>query len=80
VSTQIANASLKAKVEEEILIANSIDEFVTQIERLQEDKQLYANLSIQGRDFVLKNYQWDASNHTLKKLFVKTIEHYVKKI
>lgn len=68
ITTNLANNALRAKPEEEILIANDATSFAEQIQRLQSDPKLYQKISENARDFILENYQWDSITADLKSL------------
>lgn len=71
ITSDLGNKPLKAEVEKEILIANTPEEFQSQIKRLLEDKQLYNRIAEGGRDFVSKNFNWEESTQKLIGLMNK---------
>ncbi|MEX1190594.1 MAG: glycosyltransferase [Brumimicrobium sp.] len=58
VTTTLANNALKAKPNDEILIADDKHTFVEKIKLLSENDELYNSISKKGRDFVNNNYHW----------------------
>ncbi|MCB0477502.1 MAG: glycosyltransferase [Crocinitomicaceae bacterium] len=65
ITTDLGNKPLGAKVGEEILVANSKDEFIEQIQQLFEDKELYEKISENGRRFVQNHFNWNKSTQKL---------------
>ncbi len=72
ITTDLANNALKATPNKEILIGNTTDEIIDCIEQLINNQELYRVLSMQGRQFVLENYNWSAVSQPLKNLFINT--------
>ena len=68
ITTTLANKALQATPNEEILIANSPAEFVSQITNLQEDKILYDRIAEQGKNYVRANFSWEKCNDLLHDL------------
>jgi len=68
ITTTLANKALQATPNEEILIANSPAEFISQITNLQEDKILYDQIAEQGKNYVRKNFSWKTCNDILIQL------------
>lgn len=71
ITTDLANKPLKAKVGEEILIANSKEEFQDQIKKLHNDKELYHRIAANGQSFVKKNFSWKESTSKLVDIMSK---------
>lgn len=65
VTTTLANNALNAIPNEQILIANTEEEFVNQIVRLMNDSVFYQQLALAGKKYVMENYQWNAINDGL---------------
>lgn len=68
ITTSLANKPLKAKVGEEILIADTKEEFITQIKRLDEDSDLYHKIAKNAQLYVKENYSWAKSTNDLIQL------------
>ena len=68
ITTTLANKALQATPNEEILLANSPAEFVSQITNLQEDKILYDRIAEQGKNYVRANFSWEKCNDLLHDL------------
>lgn len=65
VTTDLANNALKAKPDNDILIANTANEFVLQIEALLVDKELYHIISEKGKLFVKSRFNWQNSSESI---------------
>lgn len=59
ITTTSVNNAIKAIDGTHILIANTIDEFVEQIKRLDQDHVLYTTLVKNAREFVKVHYNWE---------------------
>jgi glycosyltransferase involved in cell wall biosynthesis len=68
ITTTLANKALNASPDTEILIANSPEEFVHQITKLQNDSELYERISQQGKKYVRANFSWEKCNELLSNL------------
>ena len=76
ITSDLANKSLKANPKENILIANSTEEFATCIKQCLENEELRRKIGEGGRKFIIKNYNWEDVNKQLLNLFQsKQIEH-----
>jgi polysaccharide biosynthesis protein PslH len=65
ITTTLVNAAIKAVPGREILIADSLDDFISSINILLNDDKLYKNISENAYNFVRNKYDW---NNILKKL------------
>ncbi len=65
VTTSLANNALKAEQDSDILIANTLQEFVIKIESLLYDKDLYNNISRNGKSFVKNQFNWEKSAYKI---------------
>ena len=65
ITTSLANNALKAKPNTEILIADTLREFVLKIEDLQTDKNLYNQISANGKVFVKSHFNWQSSTDSI---------------
>lgn len=65
ITTSLVNNALGAKVGEEILVADSEDEFLTAIPKLLTDVTLYQMLQTNAKRFVYTNYSWTSINEKL---------------
>lgn len=72
ITSDVANNSLGAKPGNEVLIANTAQEFATEICNLLKNELLQIALSKAGREFVEKNYSWESNNAKLQEFLVKT--------
>lgn len=69
VTTPLANNALKAVETEEILIAETKEQFVQKIEELLGNAEMRSSLGKNGRAFVQRNYDWAAATARLSDLF-----------
>lgn len=65
ITTSLVNNALGATENEEILIANTKDEFLQAIQQLLSDEDLYTKLQSNARRFVYQNYAWKSINEGL---------------
>jgi len=70
VITSMANNALGAIAEKEVLIADTPEEFITQINRLLNDHFLYESITTNGRKFILKNFNWTENTEKINQLLV----------
>jgi sugar transferase (PEP-CTERM/EpsH1 system associated) len=68
VTTTLANNAIQAVHNESILVANSQDEFILEIERLLNDKDLYHKIALAGKKLVQSKYQWESTTKILVDL------------
>jgi glycosyltransferase involved in cell wall biosynthesis len=66
----MANNALGATPELEVLIADTPEEFKTQINRLLNDEELYQTIKINARNFILKNFNWTESTEKINQLLM----------
>jgi glycosyltransferase involved in cell wall biosynthesis len=71
ITTSLANKALGATPNEEILIADSPQEFAQVIQQLIVNPNLQEEIGINGQKFVRKNYSWKYWNDELVKLLEK---------
>jgi sugar transferase (PEP-CTERM/EpsH1 system associated) len=64
ITTSLVNNALKAKKNEQLLIANTKDEFVNAIKSIYYNNNLRNSISAEGYKFVKENYNWESA--TLK--------------
>lgn len=69
VTSELANQALAAKENEEILIANTAQEFADKIIKLLEDEVYSSKIASKGREFVMNNYSWESETNILNSLF-----------
>ncbi|PWH86232.1 glycosyltransferase [Brumimicrobium oceani] len=68
ITTSMANNALGATPNQEILIADSAEEFAAQIQRLNESPELKQEIIENGRSFIVKNYEWSKVTDKLVQL------------
>jgi glycosyltransferase involved in cell wall biosynthesis len=67
ITTSLANNAINAVHGESIYVANTASEFLLAIKTLSTNNDLYQKIAGEGRDFVLKNYNWQNATAVLKK-------------
>ncbi len=73
VVTSIAAEGLGAKDGEEILLADTPEEFARAVVRLYQDRSLWEKLSRQGRALIARRFSSQAVGHTLKEMLEELI-------
>lgn len=68
VTSSLANNALGAVHEKNILIADSVDEWVEKVLYLLENSSERKQIASNARSFVLENYSWDAQIEKLNKI------------
>ena len=58
VTTDLVNRAIGAEPGREIFVANTAEEFATQILELLDDPALRERVAVEARDFVARNYSW----------------------
>ncbi|MBD3332542.1 glycosyltransferase [candidate division GN15 bacterium] len=74
VSTSVGAEGLEVTPGENILIADTPEEFANQIGRLLNDSELRASLGKKGRELVTKRYGWDILARKLERFLAKVAE------
>lgn len=72
ITTTAVNNAIMAQDGDEILIADSTDEFVDQINRILTDMHLYQRIQQNARKFVVDNYSWEQHVSVLQKIITNT--------
>jgi glycosyltransferase involved in cell wall biosynthesis len=65
VTTSLVNNAIGAKENEQILIADSVDDFAERILFLLDHPEAYKRIASQGKDFVSSNFKWE---HQIRKM------------
>jgi glycosyltransferase involved in cell wall biosynthesis len=68
VTTDIVNDSILADAPEEILLANDAEAFVEQVLHLFRNEDDFRRLSLNGRQFVERNFPWEKATQPLVDL------------
>ena len=68
ITSELSNRSLKAVDKKNILIGNSVNEYVNHIISLLKDEKKIKKIGDGGRKYVIENYNWKTANHKLLKL------------
>lgn len=69
ITSSLANKSLKASNNENILIGENIDQYINHILYCIENKDFRENLGKKGKAFVIENYNWSNANKLLLEIF-----------
>lgn len=72
ITTTQTNNAIKAKSNQELLLANDAEEFANAIIKLLSDEELYHNLQNNARTFVEQNYSWNVFVSNLNEAIKKT--------
>ncbi len=72
VTSQLANQALKAKENEEILVADTAEEYARHIISLLENPQKANEIALNGSNFVRKNYSWEKETGKIENLIDNT--------
>ncbi len=70
ITSPLANNALKATHRDNILISDSVEEYVLAILELLENKNLAIDIAQNGHEFVRCNYDWKSTTNQLEKLFL----------
>lgn len=68
IATGIVNEGLNAEIGKEILLADSPDEFITQVSKLFRDNLLCNQIGLGGLNFVRKKYSWDIALNRINQI------------
>lgn len=68
ITTSLANQSIQAIPNVEILIADTPVEFISHLQNLLSNKELYTQLSENGRKFITDKFDWDKINEKLVEI------------
>jgi len=69
ITTSVVNNAIGAEPNEEIMVADTAEEFAQSIQQVLGDQALSARLASNGRTFVSSRYSWAASTSQLSKIF-----------
>lgn len=67
ISSALANNALKAALNEDIIIAETAEEYAKKVIELLENDGLRQKLSVNGRRFVISNYNWETINKVMEQ-------------
>jgi len=73
VTSQLANQALKAKENDEILVADTAEEYARHIIGLLENPQKAHEVALNGLNFVRKNYSWEKETAKIEQLIDNSI-------
>ena len=69
VATTMALEGIDVTPEKEVLVADTPDEFVRQIQRVMHDDALAPELSRNGREFVERKFSWEVIGREMERVF-----------
>ncbi len=72
ITSPLANNALKATHQDNILIANTVEDYTKSIFSLLENNSFSEKIANNGHNFVKKNYDWKSTTNQLEKLFLKS--------
>jgi len=75
VSTTIGYEGINITPEKNALVADTPDEFVSQISRLLKDPELRAKIGSEGRKFVINEFSWQVIGKKLSSIYHKLISN-----
>ncbi|MEM8901288.1 MAG: glycosyltransferase [Bacteroidota bacterium] len=73
ITTSIVNDAIGAKEGVEILLAETVSDFILQIKKLLDQPGLHASISRNARKFVESHYSWKLSGAALQKILTKKL-------
>lgn len=76
ITSSLANDSLNAKPDKEILIADTPKQYVEHIVSLLNNPELAAEIAEHGRAFVKQNFDWARNNELIEKVLNQCIKDY----
>ncbi len=68
ITSTLANNALQAKASEEILIANTAQEFANDILSLLDNEDARKSLGLKGKQFIIDNYHWKSIIQKMEKI------------
>jgi glycosyltransferase involved in cell wall biosynthesis len=74
VASSIANEGIGASNKNQLLIADSSEEFVNAVIKLLDDTEYCEQLGWEAREFVLKNWTWESHFYQLEDNFLKALK------
>ena len=71
ITTSLANNALKAKPNNEVIIADDKEQFSDSISRILEQDQALASIATNGKNYVKANFSWEKSSQEFIDAFNK---------
>ena len=68
ITSKLCNESLMGKNMENIIIGNSIEDYIKKIIQTLNDDKLRDRIGNSGRKYVVENFSWESSNKALFKI------------
>ncbi len=72
VTSTLANNALGAKHNEQIMVADTLDQYAQYIITLLENEEKAKQIGLNGYHFVIDNFNWQSTTNVLEKLFYAT--------
>jgi glycosyltransferase involved in cell wall biosynthesis len=73
VTSELANNSLGAVKDKEILVGNGNQEFAEHVIKLLNDEQFYQTIAENGYQFVINNFNWQKTSQRLERIILSKI-------
>ena len=68
ITSPLANQALKAKDGEQILVANSLEQYIQQIDLLLSNQQIRESIGGKAREYIKAAFDWESSVAELEKI------------
>ncbi len=69
VTSKLANRSLNATHNENILVGNNTKEYIAHIRKCLDNEKFRKNIGEKGKEYILANFNWQDANNKLLKIF-----------
>jgi sugar transferase (PEP-CTERM/EpsH1 system associated) len=71
ITSTLANNALGAKHNEQIMVADTPEQYAQQIIELLDNKEKADKIGLNGYNFVINNFNWQSTSNALEELFAK---------
>jgi glycosyltransferase involved in cell wall biosynthesis len=71
ITSSLANNALQAKAGEQIIVANTPEEYAMEIKRLLQDETLMKQIALKGYEFATSKFKWEATTAKLSDLMME---------
>lgn len=71
ITTKVVNNAIGAGQDEEIVLAETPEEFAIAIQKLLSDPELYMKISTNAKIFVKQNFDWKQNGMILSSIFAQ---------
>jgi glycosyltransferase involved in cell wall biosynthesis len=69
ITSELANKSLNGSHNENILIGNSTDEYISHIRNCLDNEKLRNSIGKKGKEYIVSNFNWQDANQNLLNIF-----------